>query len=181
MVERFGVFDFGLDESQEARARRIHDEAIIVDTLVSGPAGYRVFDEDSEKELRSRVEAGGDLTGVLMAAVEWPVRRALEGRLDEYKRQWDESGITCGNRSIEPFSRESATEHLIGLVQLQFDQFDWLIKARTAGDIRRAKAEGKHASYINTQSVLGPWRDVETLATYHEFGLRMCQLTYNTL
>lgn len=42
-TETFGAYDFGLSEEQEARARRLHAESIIIDTLFQGPCGYRSF------------------------------------------------------------------------------------------------------------------------------------------
>ena len=177
-VSDFATFDFGLDEAQEQRAASLHSEAVIVDALFQGPVGYRVFDERMNKELRSRFESHRDVLRGLTDGLAAPIREAIAGRLDAVKQHWDESGITCGNRQVE-LGLEWLRDFTFGHAQLQFDHFDWLVKARTAGDIRRAKAEGKHAGLVNTQVLAGPWRDLDALGYYHEFGMRMCQLTYN--
>lgn len=176
--ERFGVFDFGLDEAGESRARRLHDESVIVDLLFQGPVGYRVYDDSMNTELRARFDERGDLTDALVAGIELPIRRAIDGKLDAFRGHWDASGITCGNRQIE-LGEDRSRDRLMGLVQLQFDRFDWMRKALTAEDIRAAKDAGGHAGLISTQVMTGPWRDLDALAAYHDFGLRMVQLTYN--
>ncbi len=69
----------------------------------------------------------------------------------------------------------------LALMTLQFDRLDWLIKARTADDIRRAKAEGKHAGFLNAQNTVGIGQNLDNLNMLHEFGLNMLQLTYNSM
>src|SRR5688572_20914787 len=42
----FGDYDFGLTQEQEERAKRMHAESIIIDTLFQGPCGYRSFTDE---------------------------------------------------------------------------------------------------------------------------------------
>ena len=65
------------------------------------------------------------------------------------------------------------------LGQAMFDRFDWFVKAVRADDIRRAKAEGKHAGYFSTQDTLGLDPRLEQLQYAYDLGMRMIQLTYN--
>lgn len=181
MTEQFGTFDFGLDEAQEARAARLHRECIIVDSLFQGPVGYKEFDAEMNKELRSRLESSHDSLRTFSDGLELPIRRAVEGRLDAVKEHWDASGITCGNRQVEMVDDIDARDRTFGFVQMQFDRFPWLTKALTAADIRRAKETGTHAGLVSTQVMLGPWRDLDALRFAHDAGLRMCQLTYNNM
>ena len=179
-TETFGVFDFGLDEQQEERARRLHEESIIIDALFQGPVGYRVYDDEINKALRSSFETHRDVTRGYREGLEAPIRLAIEGRLDAVKDHWDQSGITCGNRQVELVD-DKLRDFSFAFAQLQFDHFDWLTKALRADDIRRAKATGTHAGLVSSQVTVGPWRDLDALAMYHDFGLRMCQLTYNSM
>lgn len=64
-------------------------------------------------------------------------------------------------------------------VQLQFDSADWLVKARTAEDIRQAKRSGRKAGIVTAQETDGLGRNLGLLETLHDFGLRVLQLTYN--
>ena len=176
----FGTFDYGLDEEQEARAARLQRESVIVDALFQGPVGYRVYDAEMNRVLRSRYESHRDLMRGLLDGLELPVRMAVEGRMDAVRQQWDESGITCGNRTIE-LAEGRVRDFTIGHTQMQFDHFDWLTKALTAEDIRRAHENGTHAGLVNTQVLTGPWRDLDVLGQFYDFGMRMCQLTYNNM
>ena len=179
-TETFGVFDFGLDQQQEERARRLHAESIIVDALFQGPVGYRVYDDETNKALHSKFESHRDIFRALRDGMETPIRLAIEGRLDAVKDHWDDSGITCGNRQVE-LADDTVRDFSFAFAQLQFDHFDWLTKALRADDIRRAKANGTHAGLVSSQVLTGPWRDLDALALYYDFGLRMCQLTYNSM
>lgn len=179
-TEAFGAFDFGLDEQQEGRARRLHEEAIVVDVLFQGPVGYRVYDEETNKALHSKFESHRDIRRGFRDGLEAPIRLAVEGRLDAVKDHWDQSGVTCGNRQVE-LADDTLRDFTFAFAQMQFDHFDWLTKALTAGDIRRAHANGTHAGLVSTQVMTGPWRDLDALAMYHDFGMRMCQLTYNSM
>jgi hypothetical protein len=44
MTDTFGTYDFGLTAEQEDRARRLHEESIVVDMLYQGPCGFRVYE-----------------------------------------------------------------------------------------------------------------------------------------
>ena len=46
MSEQFGNLDMGLSEDQEARARRLHADSIVVELMFQGPCGYRLFSDE---------------------------------------------------------------------------------------------------------------------------------------
>jgi membrane dipeptidase len=170
--ETFGVYDFGLSVEAEARAARLHEESIVVDMLFQGPCGYRSFTES----LLADIEKAAGYTPLerYTAGVFAPVRAALSGEFDEFRLCWERSGITAGNRQIGlPGSLASA--------QAQFDTFLWLVKALTAGDIRRAKADGIRAGFISAQDIsdVGVDRGLENLQVAYDHGLRMLGLSYN--
>jgi membrane dipeptidase len=179
-TEAFGVFDFGLDEQQEARARKLHTESVIVDALFQGPVGYRVYDEELNASLRAELAVHKDRMRSYRDGLVAPIRLAAAGRFDAFKEHWDASGVTCGNRQVE-LADDVARDVSFAMAQFQFDHFPWLTKALTADDIRRAKASGTHAGLVSSQVLSGPWRDLDALQSYHDFGMRMCQLTYNSM
>jgi membrane dipeptidase len=181
MTEQSGTFDFGLDDTQEQRAARLHRDSIVIDALFQGPVGYQSFDDSMNKELRTRLETSRDTLRTFGDGLELPIRRAVEGRLDAVKEHWDASGITCGNRQVELADEIDVRARSFGFVQMQFDRFPWLTKALRVADIRRAKESGTHAGLVSSQVMLGPWRDLDTLTFAHDAGLRMCQLTYNNM
>jgi membrane dipeptidase len=180
MPEEFGTYDFGLSAEQEERARRLHAESIIIDTLFQGPCGYRSFSDEMVEQLKSEYDTHRNAMKGLWTAVEMPIRAALRGDFPDFKACWDASGITAGNRQTGG-NAPGEDFPSFALNQAQFDRLPWLIKATTAGDIRRAKREGMHAGFVSTQNTLALGHDLEHINQYHELGMRMIQLTYNSV
>jgi membrane dipeptidase len=179
-AETFGAYDFGLSAAQEARARRLHAESIIVDSLFQGPCGYRSYTAEMIGQLeREHARHGNALQGYLSAVV-MPIRRAIAGEFPEFEQIWRASGITAGNRQAGGNSVEEALG-LFALAQAQFDRLPWLSKATVAADIRRAKAEGVHAGFLSTQNTLDIGQNLDRLNQYHDLGMRMIGLTYNSV
>jgi membrane dipeptidase len=183
--ETFGAYDFGLNEEQEARARRLHDESIIIDTLFQGPCGRRSFTEEMVEQLRREYERHHDAERAQLSAWRMPVEMALEGRFPDLEACWNESGVTAGTRQIIGKSSDPAVDPFEEAVkwfafdQAQFDRLPWMVKALKAQDIRRAKTEGKHAGFLSTQDTIDIGLNLDRLNVYHDFGMTMIQLTYN--
>lgn len=180
MSGEFGNYDFDLTQDEEARAARLHDESVIIDTLFQGPLGASAFTPEMDRELQERLKQTGDRLQVLIDAMELPGRLALKGELPEYRAQWAASGITAVSVNVE-LGDLAVAMRAFAMAQAQFDGFDWLTKALTAADIRRAKAERRHAGFMNTQLVTGPFATIELLDAAYDLGVRMIQLTYNSL
>jgi membrane dipeptidase len=175
----FGRHAFGLSDEQEQRARRLHDRSVIVDLMFHGPCGYRSFTEEMVAAIRDDLRRGGDRQATWVFGAELPERMALEGRLPDFRRCWDESGVTGGNRDISWHTRDGALS-AFAHSQAMYDGLPWLSKARSAADIRAAKERGEHASFLSTQDA-GRFRGRhDHLRLAHEMGMRMVQLTYNT-
>ncbi len=178
--ERFGNYDFGLTPEQEERAARLHRESIIIDTLFQGPCGYRSFTEEMEAELRADYEKHKDPARGLWDAVLMPIRRAIDGEFPDFERCWRDSGITAGNRQVGGGNVEEAFQGF-ALNQAQFDNLDWLSKATTAEHIRKAKAEGNHVGIVTTQNTIQLGMNLDLLNQFYDMGMRMIQLTYNSV
>src|SRR5205807_2261930 len=68
-----------------------------------------------------------------------------------------------------------------GIATAQFDRLPWLVKALTADDFRRAKADGKRVGFISSQNTDGLDPGLDLLQSAYDMGLRMMALTYNNL
>ncbi|HEX2038669.1 MAG TPA: membrane dipeptidase [Acidimicrobiales bacterium] len=172
----FADYDFGLDAAGEARARALHERSVVVDTLFQGPYGYRSFTGDVDKELQTSPYASNALA-MWVVANELMLRRAVTGEFSEFETCWRQSGITAAGWEFA--SHDSGLMlHSMRLVTLALDNLPWLEKALKAVDIRRAKADGRHALYLQNQPH-GLSRDLTLLEVAYDFGLRQQMLTYN--
>lgn len=180
MTDTFGAWDFGLTAEQEERAARLHRESIIIDTLYQGPCGYRSFTPAMQAQLEQEYEQHRDPAKGLWSAVRMPVRMAIEGKFPEFEACWKDSGITAGNRQTGGMDLAEAFEGF-ALAQAQFDNLPWLIKATQAEDIRRAKRDGQCAGFVSTQNTLDVGLNLDRLNAYYDLGMRMIQLTYNSV
>ncbi|MHC0039418.1 dipeptidase [Pseudoneobacillus sp. C159] len=177
------LFDFQLTADQEARAKRLHEDSIIIDMLYQGPMSPLNFTEDATEELKKRCEKHiQDPNEYVFSFIRESINMAAEGKLPEFKDCWLQSGITAGNRQISggkgSRSMEDSIKSLVQ-AQYQFDSFDWLVKATKGEHIRRAKREGKVAGMVTTQDTEWLGTDLANLEMMYQFGLRVIQLTYN--
>ena len=183
----FGRFDFGLSDAQERRARALHDQAIIIDTLCQGPCGEQSFSPSMVARLQAEFDGHRNVQKAVLDTWSLPNRMALRGESDELKRCWEAAGLTGASRQVIGFqSSPEADPYLesmrwFALHQAQFDRFDWLGKALTADDFVAAKRLGKRIGFLNTQNTLDIGTDLGRLEQFHLFGMRMIQLTYNTV
>jgi membrane dipeptidase len=176
-----GRHDFGLSDAEEVRAEALHRGCPIVDLLYWGPTGPLTFPPDVEARLREAWDLHGDPMRTYAEAACWLVERQADGLGDDYRDNWEASGVTAGTRSVELGSPEIALRWF-SWVQAAFDRLPWLSKALCADDIRAAKREGRQAAIINTQLITGPGPDLlGSLPLYHGLGLRILQLTYNSM
>ncbi|MBI3980087.1 MAG: membrane dipeptidase [Chloroflexi bacterium] len=174
------LFDFGLSAEQEARARRLHDESIVVDMLFCGPCGPAAFTDEMNETLKAVYKRNHNAEATYWAANALPAHLAVQGKFDAFREWWDASGVTAGSREVgisafEPTLKEMAN------AQVQFDGLDWLVKALKASDIRRAKAEGKHAGYTHIQDTRAIELNLDRVNLFYDLGMRMVQLTYNSM
>ena len=173
-----GRFDLGLSPAQEERARRLHQESIVVDMLFLGPGGPADFTPEMNEPLRADYGRSHDAEWTFWLAMTLQARLAVLGRLPAFREWWDTSGVTAGSRECGIGSFEQVLRE-VGRATMQFDGLGWLIKALRADDIRRAKAEGKHAGILHMQDTRAIERDLDRLDLLHDLGMRVVQLTYN--
>lgn len=177
------LFDFNLTAEQEARAKRLHEDSIVIDMLFQGPMSPLNFTDEVTEELKKRCEKFiNDPNEYVFRFISESINMAAQGYLPEFKECWLQSGITAGNRQISGSRGSRSMEDLIKTLtqtQYQFDSFDWLLKATKGEHIRNAKREGKVAGMVTTQDSEWLGTDLENLDMMYKFGLRVVQLTYN--
>ncbi|MBI3979376.1 MAG: membrane dipeptidase [Chloroflexi bacterium] len=181
MIEQLepALFDFGLSAEQEEHARRLQTESIVVDLLFQGPCGPAAFTEEMNQSLRANYQRHQDAYRAFAIARNLPDRLAVRGESDVFREWWDASGVTAGSRQCGNGTFEQVLQG-IASATMAFDGLDWLVKALQAKDIRRAWAEGKRAGYLHSQNTLAIEQNLDRLNLFHDLGMRMVQLTYNS-
>jgi len=175
------LYDFHLTEEQELRAKRLHEDSIILDMLFQGPIGTYSLPEGAEEELLALARKACPNDEV--AQCNWATAEILHRMVDGeyaglYRECWYESGLTGGCRQLSIVSREEALRSAVEL-QEEFDKKPWLVKCTTVEAIRRCKAENRKAGIVTSQEAIGYGKDLELLELLYRFGLRVQQLSYN--
>jgi membrane dipeptidase len=178
--DEFGSFDFGLAAEDEARARALHESAIVVDMLCQGPCGHRAFRPEWDDEIRAYLATGGNVADGWNYVSELPIRHALAGTdggvLEEC---WRSSGVTAGTRERDFVSVRDILGSL-AIANAQFEQLPWFRRALSGEDIQAAKRDGQVAGFVNSQDTVGFGTDLTLLEDARALGLCMLQLTYNS-
>lgn len=179
MIEE--LYPFQLTDEQEKRARKLHDESIIIDMLFQGPIGTYSFEEGFEEETLNLAQEKypGNVIAQLNFTEAYIHDLFTDGKLsDLYKDCFYESGLTAGNRQLGVSSKEELYASALS-IQEEFDKKPWLIKAFKAEDIEYAKENNLKAGIVTCQETLGFEKDLALLEKFFRFGLRVIQLTYN--
>src|SRR5690606_8233766 len=116
-----------------------------------------------------------------------PVRLALKGEFPELEQVWRDSGLTVTSKQIvamgctSDFAYSQSAFSWFSFLQQQFDTFPWLRKILVADDFAKVKREGLLGSFMNSQDTVDLGWDLSRIDTYHGLGMRMLQLTYNSV
>lgn len=172
---RFGKLDFGLTESEEMRAKSLHDSALIIDLMFQGPCSYLSLEGgllEAEKQRWQETGSGEVFTDCMLRVIELAGR----GELPDYETVWKKSGLTGTNlQVIGGDIRDGA--HLSRLKE--FAAHDWYRQAKGVADFHAAKTAGRHVSFLNYQYIPESVADLDWFDEAAEVGLRMMGLTYN--
>ncbi|HEX9888964.1 MAG TPA: membrane dipeptidase [Nitriliruptorales bacterium] len=180
MSEVFARYDFGLDEDQEERARKLHERSVVVDALHQGPLGYRDYPQAMVEQAQEAYAEHGEYRRAMDE-----LGRALQDRERETqgaasRERLAQAGLTGITREVFFFDARAALSSFASVID-QFDRLPWLVKALRAEDFVRAKDQGLHAGFVNTQWPDGLVDDPAIVDVLHGLGLRMFQLTYNVM
>lgn len=153
-------------EDVSARARQVHDAALVLDTHLDTPANFRrpgwsiAEDHQHEGDLSQvdlpRMKAGG-LDGGF-----WVVYTA-QGARDE-----------AGKRA----ARDHGLERLTSIHEMLAAHVDEIELALTADDAERIAAAGKRIAFISMENAAPLASDPSLLTAYHRLGLRMLGITH---
>ena len=175
-MTEYGVYDYGLSAEAEKRAARLHEESTIIDVIWWGPVAYRSYTPEMNAALRAMGD--GDLAALMGYSERLPRRLAAAGKLPEYRRLWDASGVTAGQYEVQVGDSRLLLEGVSQLTYL-LDRLPWLRKAVRADDFQQAKGNGEHAFYLQCQPTPPISRDFALVDLAYDVGLRVLQLTYN--
>ncbi|MEL1263130.1 dipeptidase [Pseudoxanthomonas putridarboris] len=149
-----------------ARARQVHDAALVLDTHLDTPANFRrpgwsiADDHQHEGDLSQvdlpRMKAGG-LDGGF-----WVVYTAQGAR--------DEAGKQA--------ARDHGLERLTSIREMLAAHADEFELALTADDAERIAAAGKRIAFISMENAAPLASDPTLLTAYHRLGLRMLGITH---
>lgn len=149
-----------------ADARRVHEEALVLDTHLDTPANFRrpgwnIADNHQHEGDLSQV----DLPRMKMGGLDggfWVIYTA-QGTRDE-----------AGKRS----ARDHGLERLVSIHEMLAAHASELELARTAEDAERIAASRKRVAFISMENAAPLASDPSLLTAYHRLGLRMLGITH---
>lgn len=174
-----GAFDFGLTPQEEARARSLHAQSIVVDMLFQYPGGAAIFDELPDGALDQALQ--GKLTAWerLQTAMNLPFDLAAAGKSDLVHDWWRQSGLSAVAVGVPVSAKASKAKDEDGAPWA--DALPWVVRATRVADFRRAKTDGRLAVYGNCQPTYGLPLELDAIDRAHADGLRSLMMTYNRM
>jgi membrane dipeptidase len=178
------LFDFKLTKAQERRALFLHKKSIIVDMHYGGPV---IYNKCLINFLRKLISTKTSLPQIINKINQIRTEMIVDGKLPEYKKLWDISGVTVGCKTVGIFDKTpyfftfKKTLRDIELTFLEINNFNWLNKITRYEDIINTKRLNRHGFILKlentTQLGLNFKRKIDLL---YNLGVRIIQLTYNT-
>ena len=176
-------YEFGLSASQEARARRLHQESIVID-LLSQQAGENIFahyPDELRKEFRAKMQAAGTPRETFAEAVHWPYEMAKLGKSDLIREWYRIAGLTCGTYDIGVHDGKDPGYNKWEAYAARYADIPWMRYVTKASEIREAKRDGVVAMYAHCQPTFSTPSDLKAFDVAYEKGLRSFMLTYNLM
>ncbi len=175
------LYDFNLSSNEELRARRVHDEAVVIDIVNMGVGGSTLYNEPELANATSYLPDPSNPIEALLESMLLPYEMDARGESSAIRRWWDESGMAATSFSL--VSINDAWIDQIAKIEHRLLQCDWLAIAKSAEDIRRNKANKKHSFFFFCQPQPG-WgltTDLKQLEKAKKAGLTSLMLTYNRM
>jgi membrane dipeptidase len=174
-----GAFDFGLDPAQEARARRLHAESMVIDMLFQYPGGAAIFDELPEGALEAAVAGKTARWERYQAASNLPFDLAIAGKSHVVEDWWRQSGLSAVAVGVPVSAIDMPAKDEDGAPWA--DALPWVVRVTRLAEFRKAKADGVLAVYGNCQPSYGLPLDLEAIDRAYAGGLRSLMMTYNRM
>lgn len=146
--------------------RRVHDEALVLDTHLDTPAnfrrpGWRIVDNHEHEGDLSQVDLPRMKAGGLDGGF-WVIYTAQSTRDDAGKR----------------VARDHGLDRLVSIHEMLAASAGELELALTADDAERIVKAGKRVSFISMENAAPLASDPSLLTAYHRLGLRMLGITH---
>ena len=168
-------------------ARRLHGEALVIDTQQPPITTGAVFTPRMKQALEDAIRKGAvareQIAPRMAAMMAEEIMTSPEARA-QYLSLWERSGVTvaCGTFS-GPHRYSGAFERANELIGRAYGIVGALAGAveiaRTADDIERLHRQDKRGIVIDFQNTTPFGDDLDRVQHFHNLGLRMVQLTYN--
>lgn len=160
-------------------------DLLIIDTLSHGPLVWnkrlvdmsdRMLDE-GENPFKIAQELTVELVNLVVSNPDY---------FQQYKRVWEDCGVGCVSWTVgaiheQPYSLEAAYHNYAYMTHMLDNRQDFFVKALKAEDIEKAHREGKRSIILNFQNLDHIGTDLNLLDRFYQMGLRIMQLTYNTI
>ncbi len=185
--------ELGASEADVERGLRVHRDAIVCDAVSGGARPWSRAMSDRARELIERRMPPFEMEGELQEVADHDVVSDPLVR-EEYVAAWQRSGVTLANDYGHMFCswRTEAFDGLVHDLMITLRSVarttavldalpEHFIKFRTADDVVRAKAEGKHCIMWSSGGP-PPWleNDLGNLELYQRLGFRQAQILYYT-
>ncbi len=179
-----GQYPFGLSDSEEARALKLHRQSIIFDwmsTDIGGPNIFSSYPKGMLAEMRQEVAKAGAGFSAFCIASFWPYEMAISGRSDVLRDWFVQSGLTCGTYIMPVYEGNDPDCEIYEKMAQRYDALPWLRRVTTASEIRQAKQDGAVALYGHWQPTVPIPRKLSAIDRAYGQGLRSLMLTYNRM
>ncbi|CAN7596485.1 dipeptidase [Pseudoxanthomonas sp. LjRoot143] len=159
-------FDSAAAEDASSEARRVHEDALVLDTHLDTPANFRrpgwsIADNHQHEGDLSQVDLPRMKAGGLDGGF-WVIYTPQGARDDAGKR----------------VARDHGLDRLVSIHEMLAAQSGEMELALTADDAERIAAAGKRVSFISMENAAPLAKDPSLLTAYHRLGLRMLGITH---
>jgi len=174
------IKDFlNVSDAQIKHARELHKDSIVVD---NAKMGVEVWSEAQVEKLNEMMDRGRPYCEIEDTIRNMRLEEMLDPDSDTrriYAAQIQKSGVTCTSLTQSSDTMEGSLRSLSRMHRLFENLEDIILFCSHAGDILKAKREGKIAVMLDFQNTLSIGMDLDNIDLFYDQGIRQIQLTYN--
>ena len=167
-------------------ARRLHDEALVIDSQQPGATSGMLFNDNMKAALDEYVREGlsrAEIRARLRAMAVEEVQSSADARR-EYMGIWEKSGVNVASATyagpIPPALAFQESLTTMTQARAMIDALEDEVRlVLTADDIERVFKDGKRGVIFDFQDTTPFGSDLGRIELFRNLGLRVVQLTYN--
>ncbi len=177
-----------VDEVEVERGLDLHRKSLVFDSLLA--TDPLIFSGKLTQEIVEMVDGGVSLGEIYRSKIDRlrvdEIVKDLDVR-EEYMEAWRTSGVTCASQTL-PRTGNYTIPDLVKNISIHNYKIEelggFLLNAKCAEDIKRAKKEGKHAILYNVQNIphciygANVENELDNIDTLFGLGVKVLQLTY---